>query len=99
MAGERFTVFVAALAADVPDHASAGHQVTFVRGVDEDFGGVRARGGAEDDDLGAVLLDAFQSLLRQHAHAGFLEHRVRHAGGDVWFVGPHGVVLHRDVVR
>ena len=41
-AGERLAVFVAALAADMPDDAGAGHQVAFVGGVDEDFRGVEA---------------------------------------------------------
>ena len=98
-ARERFAVFVAALSTDVPDHAGAGHQVALIRGIDEDFRGVHAAGRPQADDPGASFLDAFQGLFRQHAHAGFLEHRVRHAGGDVRLVGPDGVVLHRDVVR
>ena len=83
----------------MPDHASTGHQVAFVRGVDEDFCGMYARSGTEPDNPGAILLDAFQWLFGQDLHAGLLEHGVGDAGGDVRFVGPHGVVLRRDIVR
>ena len=92
-------MFVAAFSAEMPDDAGLGKQVTFVSGIDEDLGGVYTRGGAEADNLGAFLLDGFQRLLRQHGHAGFLEHRIRHAGGDVRFVGPDGVILRGDIVR
>ena len=83
----------------MPDDTGLGQQVTFVSGIDKDLGGVHTRGGAEADDFGAFLLEGFQRLLRQHGHAGFLDQSIRHAGGDVRFVGPDGVILRGDIVR
>ncbi len=83
----------------MPDHASTGHQVAFVRGVDEDLGGMHAAGCPQADDAGACFLDAFQRLFGQDLHAGLLEHRICHAGGDMRLIGPDRIIFLRHIVR